>query len=155
MCDPARRSSDEQPFLARQTPRHAERVAVADRAIVVDDRQIECLGKLVLSYALDLVRRTLHSVLPLAPPELRQNRPLWVAGNDLDGGIFLLEIAADASDRPTGSRGSNHMGDAALRLLPGLRAGRRVVRVRIRLIVKLIREHRVGRFFRNALGLPY
>src|SRR5258708_26102474 len=129
MCDQARRSSDEQPFLARQTPRHAERVAVADRAIVVDDRQIECLGKLVLSYALDLVRRTLHSVLPLAPPALRQNRPLWVAGNDLDGGSFLLEIAADASDRPTGSRGTNPMGDAALPRLPALPARPRVARV--------------------------
>src|SRR5258708_33957020 len=151
MCDQARRSCDAHPCLARQTPRHAERVAVADRAIVVDDRQIECLGKLVLSYALDLVRRTLHSVLPLAPPELRQNRPLWVAGNDLDGGIFLLEIAADASDRPTGSRGSNHIGDAALRLLPEPPARPRVARVPLPLIVELIRENRVGRFFRNAL----
>ena len=68
--DQPRRAADEQPLLAREPARHRERVAIAHRPVVVDHREIERAGQLVLSDPLDLVRRPLR---PMRAPLLRHS----------------------------------------------------------------------------------
>ena len=58
--------------------------------------------------------------------------------DDLDRGLLLLEEPSRPRDRSSGSDPGHEVGDPALGLPPDLRAGRSVVRVRVRRIVVLV-----------------
>src|SRR5690349_23879543 len=90
-------------------------------------------------------------VLSIALPVARENGANRIAGDDADLWIFFLEKTTDAGNGAASSSSSNEVGDAAFGLIPQLRTSQVIVSLRIRVVVKLVGEDRVGRFFRDSL----
>src|SRR5256714_6102045 len=99
-----------------------------------------------MSDSLDLVRSSLNLVLTLAPPVLGQYRAGWVAGNDLNLLVLLLEVTTGASDRSPCSGRGDEVSELPLSLFPQFRTGCGVMRLRVRIVVELTRADGVGRF---------
>jgi hypothetical protein len=130
--DGASRTAREQPFLPCQTARGQERVAVGDAHVLVDHRRVEGGGPEILADTLD-------EVLPRRGRGV--DRALGVGPDDEEIGLSLLEEPGGARDRPAGSDREHEDVHLAASLLPKLRPGRLVVRLRvdrIRILVRLV-----------------
>src|SRR5262245_23777392 len=69
---------------------------------------------------------------------LLEDRAVGVDTPDLDARVPLLEVTADAADRPAGAYPDDQVRHSTLRLLPDLGAGLLVMRLRVRQVVVLI-----------------
>src|SRR5690606_27419031 len=106
--------ADQQPLLAGELAGHVERVLVGHRDDLVAD-----LG--VVGLRPDVLADALHQVGPAGAAGV--DRPLGVGADDLDPAAGdLLEVAAGAADGAAGADAGHEVGDAALGLLPDLRA---------------------------------
>src|SRR5690606_25055270 len=74
-----------------------------------------------------------------------------IPGDHADMRVTLAQIAPDAADRSASARRSDDVGHATGGLLPDLRAGRTIVRLRIGLVVELVSENGVWRLPRDPL----
>ena len=128
----ARGAAGEDALLAREPPRHQERVAVGDPDPLVDDLQVDRVGPRVLADPLDEVRMELGLVLGGV------DRPLGIDADDLHLGLLLVEPAADAGDRPARADGDDDRVELAAGLLPDLGRGDVVVRLRVRHVRVLV-----------------
>ena len=81
---------------------------------------------------------------------LREDRPLRIGADDQQVGLALPQEPRRPRDRPAGADGEDDRVDLAAGLLPELRPGRLVVRLRIRLVRVLIGLERA----RDLLGQP-
>ena len=79
-----------------------------------------------------------------------EDRALGVGADDDELGFLLLEIAANAGDRPARADGDDERVEVVAHLLPDLGPGRVVVRVRVRLVRVLVGLVRAG----DLLGQP-
>src|SRR5205085_2222059 len=113
-----------------QGPGRVERLGVADPDPLVDDLAVERLGDEVLADPLDL---------PRAGRVAREDRALGVGADHADGGVLLLEVAADARDRPAGADTRDERGHAAPGLLPDLGPGGAVVDLGVGEVAELVR----------------
>jgi hypothetical protein len=109
-------------LLAGEAAGHVERVGVGDLDDPVGDVAVVRRGPEVLADALDEVR---------AAGAAGVDRAGRVGADDLDVGVLLLEVLADAADRATGADAGHEVRDLPVGLLPDLRAGRLVVRPRV------------------------
>ena len=100
----AARAAEQQPLLPRHPPGGGEAVGVGDRHHPVDDRGVVGGRPEVLADALDQIG---------APRPPRVDRPLGVGPDDLDGGVALLEVAADPGDRAAGADAGHEVGHPA------------------------------------------
>src|SRR6185436_8685849 len=76
---------------------------------------------------------------------LLEHRSVGVDAQRLDGRVLLFQIPGDAADRATGTDADDEVRDPAGGLLPDLRPGRLVVRLRVGQVVVLVRFPRVRR----------
>src|SRR5690606_26422018 len=139
--DETARAADEETFLAGQTPRHRERISIIDRSPLVDHRHVESTRNLVLADSLYLVGGRLALVARLR--DLPEDRTDRISPDDADVRVPLLQIAADARNRPARAGRGDEMGDPPLRLFPDLGPCGRVMGGRIGGIVELVGEDRV------------
>ena len=120
------------PSSRGESPRHRERVGVADRDHLIGDVPVEGGRPDVLAHAL-------HQVRAAGPAGV--DAPLRVRADDLDPvavGRFLEE-AAGAGDRAAGADARDEVGDLPVGLPPDLRAGPVIMRgrvVRVRVLVR-------------------
>ena len=77
---------------------------------------------------------------------LLEHRPVSVDAPHLDLRVALLEVAADARNRPAGADADHQLRHRAVGLLPDLGTGLLVVRLRVRQVVVLVRFPRVRHF---------
>ncbi len=103
---------------------------VGDLDDPVGDRAVVGLGPEVLADALD-------EVGPAGAAGV--DRAGRVGADDLDLGVLLLEVAADAADGAAGAHAGHEVGDLAVGLRPDLRAGGLVVRARVVRVGVLVR----------------
>ena len=130
-----RRAADEQRLLAGQPTGVGERVGVRDLDDPVRDLAVVAVGPEVLADALDEVR---------AAAAAGVHRPGRVGADDLDVGVLLLEVAADAADRAAGADAAHEVGDLPVGLLPDLGTGRLVVGARVVRVGVLVGLPRAG-----------
>src|SRR5205823_8980357 len=97
----------------------------------------------VLAHALDQVR--LHRPTGV-------DRAHRIGPDHLDRRVLLLQVAPDAADRAAGAYARHEVRDRALGLLPQLRAGAAVVRLRVRLVRVLVRLERTRDLGGQAVG---
>ena len=141
----SRRAADEQALLARQPARGDERVPIRHTHPLVDDGRIERVGPALLAYALDEVRA--FRVLLVG----REHRAFRVDRHDPRLRAALLEVAADARDRPPCAHGDDDRVDVtSIGLGPELGPGRCVVRIGIRRVRVLVGLEAA----RDLLGKP-
>ena len=117
-----RRAADEHRLLAGEAAGEGEGVGVGDLDDAVGDAAVVGLGPEVLAHALDEVG---------AAGATGVDRARRVGADDLDLGVLLLEVAADAADRAAGAHAGHEVGDPAVGLLPDLRTGGLVVGARV------------------------
>src|SRR5207245_988707 len=96
----------------------------------------------ILTHALHLVRRD----------RARIHRALRVRADDVDVGLFLLEIFRDPADRAARAHAGDENVDPALGLLPDLGPGRLVVRFGVALLEVLVGLKGAGERARQAGG---
>ena len=122
--------TDEQALLAGQPTRHREAVPVGDGDDLVAHRAVVGVRPEVLTDALD----------EIGPPgPARVDRPLGVCADHPDGSAAdVLEIAADATDRPARPDAGDEVRHAALGLPPDLGAGRLIVGARVLRVAVLV-----------------
>ena len=135
-------AAGEKPLFPRQPPRRQQRVAIRYTDPAVDHRRVERTGIEVLADALDLVRVDVAGV----------DRSIGVRADDDEAGLLLLQVSPGAAHGAAGSDAADEMGDAPLRLVPDLRAGGAVVRLRVHRVVVLIRLEGVRNLPRQPLG---
>ena len=129
----ARRAPYEQAFFTREAPRGEERVPVGHAHPLIDDRGIERVRPALLADAFDQVRA--FGVLLVGG----EDRAFWIDGDDAGLRAVLLEVAADAGDRPScADRDDDRVDVSPVGLLPDLRAGGLVVRVGVRRVRVLV-----------------
>ena len=109
------RAADEQRLLARQPPRHVERVGVGDGHDLVGDLPVVGRRPEVLPDPLDEVG---------PPVAARVHRTDRVGADDVHPAVGdVLEVVAGARDRPAGADPRDEVRDSPVGLLPQLRAG--------------------------------
>ena len=109
--------------------------------VLVHDGRVEALRERVLADPLDQVR--VHGAAGV-------DRALRVGSDDEQVRLLLLQVAADAGDRAAGADGDHDRVELAAGLLPDLRAGRAVVRLRVARVRVLVGLVRAG----DLLGEP-
>ena len=148
--DEAGRAADEHPFLTGDPARHVEGVPIAHLPELIDQIEVQGGRDLVVADPLDHVGRArLDDMRAVVGREDRADR---IAGDHPDLRILLLQVPRRSGDRPSGARRRHEVGDAALSLLPDLRPGGGVMRLRVYRIVVLISEDRVRPLLGDALG---
>ena len=118
----AARTAGQDALLARDPPRHRERVAVADADPAVDDGRVVGAREEVLAHALGQVRPSRVA---------RQDAALRVGADDLDRRVPCLERVGGAGDRAAGPDAGDEMGDPPVGLVPQLGTGRPLVGRRV------------------------
>ena len=115
----ARRDADEDALGACDLARHGCGVCRLNRADLVIDRAVKCLGDEIRADALDAMRACLA---------LRQQRRVGrLHRDDVHVGLVLLEIPASARDRAARAHTRNEHVHVAVGVLPDLRAGGLIV----------------------------
>jgi len=116
-------AADQEPGRAGEQPRHQERVPVADRLDLVDDRLVERRRPDVLADAL-------HQIGPAAAAGV--DRALRVgADHPYPAAADLLEVLAHAADRAAGADAGDEVRHPAVGVPPDLRPGAGPVRGRV------------------------
>src|SRR5204863_2517309 len=82
----------------------------------------------------------------------RVDRAFWVRADDQDLGPVLLEVTADARDRPAGSDRDDDCVDLPAGLLEDLWSRMQVVRLGVRHVRVLVRLESAGDLFREPVG---
>ena len=127
------RAADEEPLLPGEPASDEERVAVGDAHPLVDHLWVERLRPVLLADPLDQVRPQRVFLVG------GEDRALGIDPHDPHRGLSLLEVAADAGDRPSGpDRDDDRVDLTTVRLLPDLRRSRLVVSLRVRGIRVLV-----------------
>ena len=121
--------ADQDPLFARDPARHAERVAVRDPHVAVDQRRVERRGPEVLADALGQVRVDVARV----------DRALGVRTDHEQVRFLLLQVPGGAGDRPAGAHPGHQDVDRAVGLSPDLGAGGLVVGGRVLGVEVLVR----------------
>ncbi len=124
-----RRAAAEDSLLAAELARQLERLAVGDVDDLVHVPDVDVGGDDLLPDALDEIGRRL-----VRPPRLLvglEDRAVRVCADDADVRVLLLEEAPRPRDGAARAETGDEVRDVPLGLLPKLRAGRAVVRLRV------------------------
>ena len=154
----ARRAAEQQSFLLDQVEDDPQRFVVGDAVGEIDRGRLEIAGDARLADPFgDRGAFALQHAARVIGVERSAER---IGEGDLDPPVALLERHADAGQRAAGADRADEAVDAALGLLPDLRAGRFVMAAAVGLIVELVRPDRAVRFgfrhhFRQSAGIPH
>src|SRR5262249_1388675 len=114
------RSSHEQAFLARQFASGVKALRITHANPFVNHLAVERFGKEILADAFDAPRFSRLT---------GEDRTVGMGADDLDVGIPLLEVTADAGNRASRSSARDKCRDSPLRLLPDFGASCSVMRL--------------------------
>ncbi len=137
-------AANQQPLFPSQPPRREERVPIRHLDERVDQRAVERPRPEILTDPLYLVRVDVFGG--------REDAPFRVGADHADGGVPLLEVAADAGDGAACADARDEVGEVTAGLAPDLRAGALVVGPGVHRVEVLVRLERVGYLARQAVG---
>ncbi len=149
-----RGTTGEDSLLARKSPCGHERIAVADRAHVVDHGKIERADHEIMANAFDPVDARLGGLTGMeqvtvdAADRVRTHHPHVAPGL----GGTLLEISAGAGDGAPGANAADQTVDESVGVLPDLRTGGQVMGLGVGRIVVLVGIETAGGLGGNTLG---
>src|SRR5262249_33812465 len=129
------RSSDENPLVCCEGSGRLEGFGIAYPDPLVDDLAVERLGHEIFADPLDF------------PGTLRiagEDRAFRISADDLDAGIALFEVPADARDRPPRTDPGDERGHPATGLFPDLGSGLVIVDVGVCEVGELVRPPGAG-----------
>ena len=112
---------------------------------------MEDAGDVILPDSLHLVRFE-HRGEFFRVEILAQDRSFWIDADDLDIGILLLQVTADAADGPTGADAAHKIIDLPPGLFPDFRSGCFVMRLRVLGVVVLVGQYRIRSLPHNSFG---
>ena len=145
----ATRTSGEQSFQFSQPPRHHKTLLVIHLDNVIENLQIHRRREKIFADALDHIGLRFNGGPGLH--EVVIQGAVWIDANNLDRGIFFLQILPRAADGPAGAQPANKVRDLPFAVLPNLRSRGEVVRLGIHRVVVLIRIIGIGNFAREFL----
>src|SRR5579885_2381089 len=139
----ARRAADENALLSGQPPAHDEGVFVADPNYIVEKLEVDRSRDEVLADAFHLVRRRHVAGV---------DRAFRIDADNLDFRVLLLEVASGTGYGAARADAGHEAGDLAVGLLPDLRSGRPVMRLRVVRVGELVGLEGSGDLQRQFVG---
>jgi hypothetical protein len=134
----------EQAFHFDQAAGNDEALVVVDLQDVVENLEVHGGGEEIFTDTFYDVALGFH--LFAAFHEIVVERAQRIDADDLDLGIFFLEILADAADGAASAHAADKVSDFTFGIIPDFRAGGQVVGLRIHGVVVLIGIIGVGNF---------